>query len=245
MAREKPFMAAYHPDAELAPRDVVARAIHAERAAGRGAVLDARTAVVITSPKRFPPSSQPVFRAGSIRELNPSPSCRPATIIWAASSLTPRALQRFLASSPLGSAPRQECMAPIAWRPILWWRRRFSAARAGRAAALTSQPLAKVLHRILIKPLPDAALQDLRQAMSREAGVLRDAEGLLRLLALIDRLDAAHGPWRLGVGPINRRLRPGPARKAAGGRFRSDYSGQYPARTLITLKGGVMESLAA
>src|SRR6185437_761209 len=36
------FMGRYHEKAELAPRDVVARAIHAERAAGRGAFLDAR-----------------------------------------------------------------------------------------------------------------------------------------------------------------------------------------------------------
>jgi L-aspartate oxidase len=48
------FMAAYHPDAELAPRDVVARAIHAERLAGRGAFLDAREAVGEHFPEEFP-----------------------------------------------------------------------------------------------------------------------------------------------------------------------------------------------
>ena len=31
-----------HPDAELAPRDIVARGVFAELAAGRGAFLDAR-----------------------------------------------------------------------------------------------------------------------------------------------------------------------------------------------------------
>ena len=48
------FMTRYHPDAELAPRDVVARAIHAEREAGRGAFLDARAAVGARFPKEFP-----------------------------------------------------------------------------------------------------------------------------------------------------------------------------------------------
>src|SRR5947207_15646316 len=48
------FMGRYHPKAELAPRDVVARAIHAERAAGRGAFLDARAAVGEHFPVEFP-----------------------------------------------------------------------------------------------------------------------------------------------------------------------------------------------
>lgn len=39
------FMLPLHPDAELAPRDVVARGIFAEVKAGRGAYLDCRTAV--------------------------------------------------------------------------------------------------------------------------------------------------------------------------------------------------------
>ncbi|MBI1238343.1 MAG: L-aspartate oxidase [Alphaproteobacteria bacterium] len=48
------FMLAVHPDAELAPRDVVARAIHREIAAGRGAFLDARQAVGARFPEMFP-----------------------------------------------------------------------------------------------------------------------------------------------------------------------------------------------
>jgi L-aspartate oxidase len=39
------FMPEYHRDAELAPRDVVARAVFHERAAGRGAYLDCRAAI--------------------------------------------------------------------------------------------------------------------------------------------------------------------------------------------------------
>ncbi len=35
-------MLAIHPDAELAPRDIVARGVFAEIAAGRGAFLDCR-----------------------------------------------------------------------------------------------------------------------------------------------------------------------------------------------------------
>lgn len=41
-ANGKPFMQRYHRDRDLAPRDVVARAVEAERQAKRGAFLDAR-----------------------------------------------------------------------------------------------------------------------------------------------------------------------------------------------------------
>ena len=50
----KPFMSQYHKDAELAPRDEVARAIHAERAAGRGAFLDTRDAIGDHISEHFP-----------------------------------------------------------------------------------------------------------------------------------------------------------------------------------------------
>jgi len=48
------FMTAVHDDAELAPRDVVARAIWRQRAAGRKVFLDARQVVGEQFPKRFP-----------------------------------------------------------------------------------------------------------------------------------------------------------------------------------------------
>jgi L-aspartate oxidase len=48
------FMLAAHPDAELAPRDIVARAVAAEIAAGRGAFLDCTTAIGAHFPDEFP-----------------------------------------------------------------------------------------------------------------------------------------------------------------------------------------------
>ncbi|PSC06416.1 L-aspartate oxidase [Alsobacter soli] len=48
------FMPALHPDAELAPRDIVARGVFAEIAAGRGAFLDCREAVGAEFPEKFP-----------------------------------------------------------------------------------------------------------------------------------------------------------------------------------------------
>jgi L-aspartate oxidase len=48
------FMLGVHPDAELAPRDVVARAIFAQLATGRSVGLDARAAIGAAFPEEFP-----------------------------------------------------------------------------------------------------------------------------------------------------------------------------------------------
>jgi L-aspartate oxidase len=51
---EERFMLAVHPDAELAPRDIVARAVQKERAAGRGAYLDCRGTLGAGMSEHFP-----------------------------------------------------------------------------------------------------------------------------------------------------------------------------------------------
>ncbi|MGI9353881.1 MAG: L-aspartate oxidase, partial [Rhizobiaceae bacterium] len=58
------FMVPVHPDSEMAPRDVVARGIFAEKKAGRGAFLDCRAAVGATFPKEFPTVYASCMEAG-------------------------------------------------------------------------------------------------------------------------------------------------------------------------------------
>ncbi len=52
--RGERFMAAEHPDAELAPRDIVARAVHRQVVSGRGAYLDCRDAIGARIAEDFP-----------------------------------------------------------------------------------------------------------------------------------------------------------------------------------------------
>nr|HMN85587.1 L-aspartate oxidase [Bauldia sp.] len=68
------FMLAVDPLGELAPRDVVARAIHAEIAAGRGAFLDCRAAIGAEFPEKFPT----VYR--SCREAGIDPVTEPIPV---------------------------------------------------------------------------------------------------------------------------------------------------------------------
>src|SRR5690606_33899504 len=73
--RGERFMLGQHPDAELAPRDLLARAIWVERMAGRGVYLDAVQAVGGAFPTRFPN----VWRAAVAAGLDPRAEPLPVT----------------------------------------------------------------------------------------------------------------------------------------------------------------------
>lgn len=62
--RGERFMLDIHKDAELAPRDVVARAVFRENVAGRGALLDCRKAIGKKFPDRFPSVYKKCMEAG-------------------------------------------------------------------------------------------------------------------------------------------------------------------------------------
>ncbi|ODN72294.1 L-aspartate oxidase [Methylobrevis pamukkalensis] len=65
------------PGAELAPRDTVARAIHAEIGAGRRVYLDARASVGAAFPRRFPTVDR-LCRAAGLDPVNAPIPVRPA-----------------------------------------------------------------------------------------------------------------------------------------------------------------------
>src|SRR5215475_3640389 len=67
------FMQARHPLAELAPRDIVARGVFAEIAAGRGAFLDARAALGARFAEKFPTVHASCLAAGIDPAKQPIP----------------------------------------------------------------------------------------------------------------------------------------------------------------------------
>ena len=188
-----PFMARYHPDAELAPRDVVARAIHAERDAGRGAFLDARERVGPRFPEEYPAVFAACLSGGVDPRVDPipvAPACHyhMGGIVADADGRT--SLAGLYAAGECASIGVHEANR-LASNSLL--EAAVFGARAGAAAARDVDPGTAWVKAPVPPPLPAKALAELRQAMSRDAGVVRDAAGLARLTALIDRLQADHG----------------------------------------------------
>jgi L-aspartate oxidase len=233
----QPFMGRYHADAELAPRDVVARAIHVEILAGRGAFLDAREAVGEHFPEAFPAVFAACLSGGVDPRVQPipvAPACHyhMGGVVADADGRTRLAglyAAGECASTGVHGANR------LASNSLL--EAAVFGARAGRAAREETAAKAPVPKGQAAPDLPEAALAALRPAMSRDAGVVRDAAGLGRLLRLIDELEAAHGR---GPALAAARLVAACAlarRESVGAHFREDFPTppQRPQRTFVTL----------
>ncbi|MDR3510221.1 MAG: L-aspartate oxidase [Caulobacteraceae bacterium] len=192
-AEGAPFMGQRHPMGDLAPRDVVARAIHSQLAQGFGAFLDARTAVGEAFPHEFPAVFAACMAGGIDPRAQPIPIA-PAAHYHMGGIATDADGRTSLA----GLYAAGECASTgvhganrLASNSLL--EAAVFGARAGRAAALEADPATAPQPAAPAPDLPDEALQGLRQAMSRHAGVVRERAGLRRLIALIDGLEESHG----------------------------------------------------
>lgn len=209
-------------DADLKPRDVVARAVHAARREGRGADLDARAAIGAQFPHAFPAVFAACMRAGLDPRISPIPVM--AACHYHMGGIAADADGRTTTS---GLYAVGECAATgvhganrLASNSLL--EAAAFGRRAGRAAAGEmggGRPLP-----VQIAPdLPQDALAELRDAMTAHAGVVRTAEGLATLIALIDKLQAAYGPAAsllaarlIAQAALNRR-------ESRGGHYRADH----------------------
>ncbi|MEO7026229.1 MAG: L-aspartate oxidase [Caulobacteraceae bacterium] len=183
----RPFMFGYHPAGDLAPRDVVARAIASERTARRGAFLDAREAIGAAFPEHFPA----VFAACRAAGLDPREDLIP---------VRPAAHYHMggIEADPDGrtSLPGLYAVGECAAVGVHGANRLASnslleaavfGARAGRAAAAASDPGTRVLAGAAPAKLQTATLMELRTRMSAAAGVARNGGSLAELLGWIDR----------------------------------------------------------
>ncbi|MBI1407202.1 MAG: L-aspartate oxidase [Caulobacter sp.] len=230
------FMLDYHPAAELAPRDVVARAIASERLAGRGAVLDATEAVGAAFPHEFPAVYAACMGAGidpCVRPIPVVPACHYhmggiATDLHARTSL-----EGLLAAG--------ECAAPgvhganrLASNSLL--EAAVFGTRAGAVLREAVDPGTPILPPVAAPDLPPEALAELRLAMSEGAGVVRTGQSLSRLLSTIERLKARHGAGPILTTAALVATCALERRESRGGHFRTDYPDLATAhRTFVTL----------
>jgi L-aspartate oxidase len=235
----RPFMAAYHPQAELAPRDVVARAIHRQREAGLGAYLDAREAVGEHFPDEFPAVFAACRAAGLDPRAEPIPVAPAAHYhmggVWT-DAIGRTSLEGLYAVGECASTGVHGANR-LASNSLL--EAAVFGTRAGQAASRERDPGTAALAAEAAPDLPAGALLALRQAMSRDAGVVRDGAGLKRLLAQIDALGSRHGE---ALCLLAARLVARSAlerEESRGAHFRIDYPGlaSTARRTYTTLAG--------
>jgi L-aspartate oxidase len=243
----RPFMADYDPAAELAARDIVARAIASERRAGRGAFLDARPPLIGDMAHEFPAVFAACAAAGIDPRRQPIPVL-PATHYHMGGVAT----DLDGATSLAGLYAAGECAATgvhganrLASNSLL--EAAVFGARAGRAAREAPSATCRVLPAVPAPNLPRGALADLRARMTAQAGVVRDAAGLGALLAWIAAAEAAHGPALPLIAAKLVAARALDRPESRGAHFRADYpaAAAEAVHTRFTLTGGERQTRRA
>jgi len=217
------FMTRHHPAGDLAPRDVVARALAAEGAAGRATFLDARQAVGERFAEAFPAVFAACVAAGVDPRRDPIPVV-PAAHYHMGGVATDLDGRTSLA----GLLAAGECAATgvhganrLASNSLL--EAVVFGARAGAAARALADPGPSPLTARAAPELPALALAALRDRMTRDAGVVRDGAGLAELVRWLASEERAHGP---ALPLVTARLVAEAAlarRESRGAHFRADF----------------------
>ena len=218
----KPFMKRYDPAGDLAPRDVVSRAIAAELASGRGAFLDARAAIGEAFPEHFPAVFALCMAAGIDPRRQPIPVCPAAhyhmggvaTDAHGRTSLPGLFAAGEVASTGVHGANRLASNSLV--EAAVFGKRAGEAAAAETAASaqdLTATPFVEA----------DAAdIARLRTLMTEKVGVVRDGAGLedaARTLRAMAEASGAALPLVAATLIAEAALA---RRESVGGHFRSD-----------------------
>jgi len=189
------FMQSVHPDAELAPRDIVARAIHHQIAEGRRVLLDTREALGAKIVEEFPTVAGYCREAG-IDPVNEPIPVAPAEHYHMGGILTDAAGRTSLdglwacgevASTGVHGANR---LASNSLLEAVAFAARIASDIAGRFP-LAERNDVEAAHDAGDGSLPDAiAVARLRRTMALQVGVERDADGLAAALLTIGELEA-------------------------------------------------------
>ncbi|MBO0345964.1 L-aspartate oxidase [Roseibium sp. CAU 1637] len=236
------FMSKVHELGELAPRDIVARAIHREVMSGRGAFLDCREAIGASFSDRFPtvyaacieagidPATQPIpiapaehyHMGGVLTDANGRTSLDG---LWAAGEVASTGAHgaNRLASNSLLEAVVFAARIAEDIQGLMPTPRSAFWAEQDKEPGLPSQRNTDERQ----------AISDLRQTMNRNVGVERDADGLRQALVDIAAAEAKCSRVSIRNMMISARIIAASALKreeSRGGHFRSDFPDADPAR---------------
>jgi L-aspartate oxidase len=252
------FLLDMHPDGELAPRDVVARAVHEAGASGRRAFFDCRRAIGEGFAERYPAVHAACIAAGLDPTRQPIPiapaahfhiggvhvdSCGRTTLdgLWACGEVACTGMHG--ANSLPGNALIEAIvLAARVAEDIAGQLPRHKGGSWSDAPA-TAAPVAA--------ERDDEAIRALRAVMSRKVGAVRDEAGLNSALAAIERLSAnVHGPQARNALTAAKLITAAALarRESRGTHQRSDFPELVPsfgARTFSTLKAADAAAKAA
>lgn len=229
--RGERFMLPVHPDAELAPRDIVARAVYLERQAGREPVLDTRAVLGKEVLTRFSAVADACKRAGIDPVLQPIPVAAAAhyhmggieTDAEGRASLGHLWVCGEASSTGLHGANR---LASNGLLEALVFARICAdgiAATLGAPANASPVPLDFPEGGSVVD---EAAVARLRSAMTDGVGVVRDAAGLNAALRVIAEVEAEAECETMRNMTATATLIAASAlarEESRGGHFRSDY----------------------
>ncbi|MFM9863908.1 MAG: L-aspartate oxidase [Micropepsaceae bacterium] len=244
--RGERFMVGAHKDAELAPRDVVARGIFREIKAGRKAFLDTRDAIGVRFPEAFPTVFEYCKSAGIDPREEPIPVAPAAHYHMGGIAVDEHARTSLEGLWAIGECASTGAHGAnrLASNSLL-----EAIVFGARAAA----DVERIVHRHQAEPdhlsppttgapANDLAVTKLRMTMTLNAGLERNTSDLIGALATIAQLEktnAADPDMRnmtataslIAGAALNRT-------ESRGGHFRSDYPQADPAqakRTFVTL----------
>ena len=244
-ARGERFMLARHGLGELAPRDIVARGVFAEIAAGHGAFLDAREALGARFADRFPTVYASCMAAGLDPARQPIPVAPAAHYHMGGIAVDERgrtSLQGLWAGGEVSStgAHGANRLASNSLLEAVVYAARIAQDIAGsRIAAPASLPAALVVPPN--RAMPALAENAFRAMMTSHVGVIRNNDGLVEAVRAFGRIERDTGNIALRNMATSALLVAASAwtrRESRGAHYRIDCPAENPIlahRTMTTL----------